>query len=199
MTFFINQNVIMFDNLKIYKIWIFENLIFEYSKMPNKWIEALKEHNKGSNKFCVPKKGTPEYDNIIKTMNKPKEYYQMPEAELEKLQAITRKRVTVKDKLQATQKWYDEGKKESAPYSTGQNNYAARIIERNKTPKQKRDEKKAEENNRIAMKKSLEDDRKKWAKLEKENPEAAKKEADRQAILDASYKRSRKKRLQIMK
>ena len=36
--------------------------------MPNAWIEALKEYNKGSNSWCIVKKGTPEYDKV-KTYN----------------------------------------------------------------------------------------------------------------------------------
>ena len=32
--------------------------------MPNAWIEALKEYNKGSNSWCIVKKGTPEYVKV---------------------------------------------------------------------------------------------------------------------------------------
>ena len=40
--------------------------------MPNAWIEALKEYNKGSNSWCVVKKGTPEYDKVKKIMENKK-------------------------------------------------------------------------------------------------------------------------------
>ena len=38
--------------------------------MPNKWVSALKEMNKGSNNWCVPKKGTAEYQQVMNIMNK---------------------------------------------------------------------------------------------------------------------------------
>ena len=37
-------------------------------EIPNAWIEALKEYNKGSNSWCVVKKGTAEYDKVKKIM-----------------------------------------------------------------------------------------------------------------------------------
>lgn len=40
--------------------------------MGNNWIEALKEYNKGHNMWCVVKKGTPEYDEVKKIMEKKK-------------------------------------------------------------------------------------------------------------------------------
>ena len=38
--------------------------------MGNAWIEALKEYNKGHNKWCVVKKGTPEYNEVKKIMER---------------------------------------------------------------------------------------------------------------------------------
>ena len=38
--------------------------------MGNAWIEALKEYNKGHQKWCVVKKGTPEYNEVKKIMEK---------------------------------------------------------------------------------------------------------------------------------
>ena len=40
--------------------------------MGNIWIESLKEYNKGHNKWCVVKKGTKEYDEVKKIMEKKK-------------------------------------------------------------------------------------------------------------------------------
>ena len=37
--------------------------------MANKWITALKTWNSGREKWCVPKKGTPEYDEVRKIMD----------------------------------------------------------------------------------------------------------------------------------
>ena len=34
--------------------------------MPNVWIQALQEYNKGKNKWCVVKRGTPEHAEVIK-------------------------------------------------------------------------------------------------------------------------------------
>ena len=36
--------------------------------MPNAWMEALKEYNKGSNSWCIVKIGTPENDKVKKIM-----------------------------------------------------------------------------------------------------------------------------------
>ena len=36
--------------------------------MGNAWIEALKEYNKGHDKWCVVKKGTPEYNEVKRIM-----------------------------------------------------------------------------------------------------------------------------------
>lgn len=41
--------------------------------MANAWIEALKEYNKGHNKWCVVKKGTPEYNEVKKIMERKKD------------------------------------------------------------------------------------------------------------------------------
>ena len=41
--------------------------------MGNAWIEALKEYNKGHNKWCVVKKGTPEYNEVKKIMERKKD------------------------------------------------------------------------------------------------------------------------------
>jgi len=41
--------------------------------MPNAWIDALKEYNKGNNSWCVVKKGTPEYDKVKNIMERKKE------------------------------------------------------------------------------------------------------------------------------
>ena len=38
--------------------------------MGNAWIEALKEYNKGHNKWCVVKKGTSEYNEVKKIMER---------------------------------------------------------------------------------------------------------------------------------
>ena len=38
--------------------------------MGNAWIEALKEYNKGHDKWCVVKKGTPEYNEVKKIMER---------------------------------------------------------------------------------------------------------------------------------
>ena len=40
--------------------------------MGNAWIEALKEYNKGHQKRCVVKKGTPEHAEVMKIMNRMK-------------------------------------------------------------------------------------------------------------------------------
>ena len=50
--------------------------------MVNAWIEALKEYNKGHDKWCVVKKGTPEYNEVKKIMERkqgktPKEAHTM--------------------------------------------------------------------------------------------------------------------------
>lgn len=37
-----------------------------------KWIEALKLYNKGKGMWCIAKKGTPEYDEVKKIMNRDK-------------------------------------------------------------------------------------------------------------------------------
>ena len=34
----------------------------------SKWMTALKEFNKNNDKYCIPKKGTSEYDAVIKLM-----------------------------------------------------------------------------------------------------------------------------------
>jgi hypothetical protein len=36
--------------------------------MANKWITALKKWNEGRDKYCIPKRGTPEYDEVRKIM-----------------------------------------------------------------------------------------------------------------------------------
>jgi len=36
------------------------------NKKSNLWIEALKKHNKGKGVFCVPRKGSDEYNDVIK-------------------------------------------------------------------------------------------------------------------------------------
>ena len=41
--------------------------------MANAWIEALKEYNKGHDKWCVVKKGTPEYNEVKKIMERKKD------------------------------------------------------------------------------------------------------------------------------
>ena len=41
--------------------------------MANAWIEALKEYNKGHDKWCVVKKGTPEYNEVKKIMERMKD------------------------------------------------------------------------------------------------------------------------------
>ena len=38
--------------------------------MSNVWIQALQEYNKGKNKWCVVKKGTPEHAEVMKIMNR---------------------------------------------------------------------------------------------------------------------------------
>ena len=38
--------------------------------MGNAWIEALKEYNKGHDEWCVVKKGTPEYNEFKKSMER---------------------------------------------------------------------------------------------------------------------------------
>jgi len=35
----------------------------------NSWIIALKKWNEGKDKFCIPKKGTKEYDEVKKIMS----------------------------------------------------------------------------------------------------------------------------------
>ena len=35
----------------------------------NKWIEALKKWNEKNDKWCVPRKGTPEYQEVRKIMD----------------------------------------------------------------------------------------------------------------------------------
>lgn len=35
--------------------------------MTNYWMIALKRHNKGKNTFCIPRKGTAEYKEVMKT------------------------------------------------------------------------------------------------------------------------------------
>jgi len=37
--------------------------------MANKWITALKKWNEGNEKWCVPRKGTPEYNEVRKIMD----------------------------------------------------------------------------------------------------------------------------------
>lgn len=37
--------------------------------MANKWIEALKKYNEKKGNWCVPKKGTKEYDEVRKIMD----------------------------------------------------------------------------------------------------------------------------------
>ena len=39
---------------------------------PNKWILALKKWNSGKDKYCIPKKGTPQYDEVRKIMDEMK-------------------------------------------------------------------------------------------------------------------------------
>ena len=41
--------------------------------MGNAWIEALKEYNKGKTSWCVVKKGTPEYNEVKKIMERKKD------------------------------------------------------------------------------------------------------------------------------
>jgi flagellar biosynthesis GTPase FlhF len=64
-----------------------------------KWIEALKQYNAGKS-WCVPRKGTPEYDEVKKIMNrtKPEEVekrnVERREKSLEQLKALdTRKKI----------------------------------------------------------------------------------------------------------
>ena len=38
--------------------------------MANKWLDALKEYNKGKSSFCIAKKGSKEYQEVIKIMDK---------------------------------------------------------------------------------------------------------------------------------
>mgnify|MGYP001547179359 CR=1 FL=1 len=38
--------------------------------MTNSWLIALKEYNKNKDKWCIPKKGSKEYNEVIKNMNK---------------------------------------------------------------------------------------------------------------------------------
>ena len=38
--------------------------------MVNSWLVALKEYNKNKNKWCIPKKGSKEYDEVRKIMDK---------------------------------------------------------------------------------------------------------------------------------
>lgn len=38
--------------------------------MPNNWINALKEYNKGKSSFCITRKGSKEYQEVIKIMDK---------------------------------------------------------------------------------------------------------------------------------
>ena len=157
--------------------------------MPNKWIDALKEHNKGSNKWCVPKKGTPEYDSIIKTMNKPKEYYQMPKTEVEKLQPITRKPITKADKIRDTQKWYDEGRKGLAPWNSGQSDAYGKVLRANMTTKDKKhikDKHKAFDKEYEAKEKARDE----W---EKKNPILAKKKLDSIDRIALSLKKKKTK------
>ena len=45
--------------------------------MPNAWMEALKEYNKGSNSWCIVKKGTSEYDKVKNIMEKQKKPIKM--------------------------------------------------------------------------------------------------------------------------
>ena len=40
--------------------------------MPVSWIDALKKWNEGREKWSIPRKGTPEYDEVMKMMGKPK-------------------------------------------------------------------------------------------------------------------------------
>ena len=37
--------------------------------MANKWITALKKWNEKNEKWCVPRKGTPEYEEVRKIMD----------------------------------------------------------------------------------------------------------------------------------
>lgn len=37
--------------------------------MANKWITALKKWNEKNEKWCVPRKGTPEYNEVRKIMD----------------------------------------------------------------------------------------------------------------------------------
>lgn len=41
--------------------------------MARHWIEALKIYNENKEKFCIPKKGSDDYNNVIKIMNDLKE------------------------------------------------------------------------------------------------------------------------------
>lgn len=38
----------------------------------NSWIEALKKWNQGRERYCVPRKGTPEYQEVRKIMDEMK-------------------------------------------------------------------------------------------------------------------------------
>jgi len=63
--------------------------------MPNAWITALKKFNKGKGTWCLPKKGTKEYDEVRALMvAKPKEESAPPKEEEPKL---SKKKPTMKE------------------------------------------------------------------------------------------------------
>lgn len=58
--------------------------------MANKWITSLKEWNKDKPNWCVPKKGSKDYDEIKKMMNKKEE----PKKEKSKIKLNENDRIT---------------------------------------------------------------------------------------------------------
>ena len=66
--------------------------------MPNKWVSALKEMNKGSNNWCVPKKGTAEYQQVMNIMNKSSITPSTKSAAATKIQSIVRGQAVRKPK-----------------------------------------------------------------------------------------------------
>ena len=64
--------------------------------MPNAWMEALKEYNKGSNSWCIVKKGTSEYDKVQQIMKNIKNPVKKTQQEIIK---ESNKRMKVASKL----------------------------------------------------------------------------------------------------
>ena len=77
-----------------------------------KWIEALKVYNAGKS-WCVPRKGTPEYDEVKKIMNRTKP------AEVEKRNVERREKSLEQLKALDTRKKIEERREKEKPKSSG--------------------------------------------------------------------------------